>query len=316
LALLDRFAEIGDRERVGSIRNLQARLAAEPIERESSAIYRNLNLEPDFIDSLTSPYTPPGGIFGVGLWGSAQGFFPTVFALGPPGLAEPGSPKPLVVTYVRGVLERRLGFVPMGFLVVELPPPELEARAEPGDRIRCLNNTGTLGIPVYTSLGQLALTTAGHVAESVGAKVLTNEHVLGIVIQTDQPANHAPGEACADLAVVSVPAGHPEGPRHIIGLGTATQNAKVESLTPGGRRAGWVRGASEKWANTLQDGAWGDVFVTNEAISTRGDSGAPCLGEGGEIVGHIVAGADPAYSLVQDIQFQLTAFGVTPSLGT
>ncbi len=53
-------------------------------------------------------------------------------------------------------------------------------------------------------------------------------------------------------------------------------------------------------------GAWGEVYITSAAISVGGDSGAPVLLAGSSIAGgHIVAGDDVTYSIVQDAGYQL-----------
>jgi hypothetical protein len=320
MPLLDRFVDVAGHDAVNSVRRAQAELAASPVVPDHPTFYRRLRLHPDYVDVLSSPMTPPGGIFGVGLWEAAGGLHPAAGELAPAVFVvafsdleeEVRAYAPLDESDAAPLILERLGFLPEQFIAVELPPPDPQTWGPPGSGIECMGNFGRLGIPVWTRSGDRGVTTAGHVATSVGATVRHGGEVIGYVATTDYPARHNPGVDCADLAVITL---HPrvrDLDDGLAGVGTAVQYDPVEAvLAPDGASSGWVRGVSESWANTPSDGSWGDVLITNRAISAPGDSGAPCLHED-QVVGHVVAGADPAYTLVQDVSFQLTRSGVRP----
>ena len=64
---------------------------------------------------------------------------------------------------------------------------------------------------------------------------------------------------------------------------------------------------SPSFALTPDQASWGEVAITAEAISVGGDSGAAVARNDGAIVGFVVAGYGSAYTLIQDIEYALSA---------
>lgn len=313
MALLDRYTELAGPSAVNEVRLLGAQLASEAAVSDSPGLYRTFGFSDDEVESLASSLTPTGGIYGVGLWQlNNQEFQPAVFTVGSPGLTRP-EVVPIEDSPVSLLISGRIGYRPTRTLAVVFPPHMPQQAVSPGDDIACMGSSGTLGIPVWASDGSRAFTTAGHVGSSVAAQVLAGGSQVGLVSQTDSPANHAQGDECADLAIITLHPSVGDTPHGFTGVATGAQFENIESVTRQGPQVGWVRGVSDNWGDTPTTGTWGDVLITDHAISQPGDSGAPCHRDGW-IVGTIVAGAVPAYSLVQDIQYQLTKANIKARL--
>lgn len=316
MPLLDAFAERVGPGTIQSLRTVQNQLHEAPQRPERPIMYRRLDLEPDVADALASSFTPSFGIFGVGLWGGPDDFEPAVFLLGSPALERPMVVGPVGRTLMGQLVQERLGYLPADLTAVLVPPMDPQRTVAPGASIVCAGNRGTLGMPVWTTRGRKGVTTAGHVGRSVGAKVTHGEHVLGYVDSTDHPGINARGVNCADLAVIEL---HPSVDSAWLGatpsgVSNAGQYDELTTIQADGGRKGFVRGVSESWASTPQDGAWGDVLLTDEAISVPGSSGALCVDQSGRAVGHIVGGAVPAFSAVQDVNYQLTKSDIRPRI--
>lgn len=89
--------------------------------------------------------------------------------------------------------------------------------------------------------------------------------------------------------------------------GVADQNDAVVAYGQNGPRSASLRApVIPSFALTTHEGAWKDVFLTSQAVSVKGDSGAPVVLDGTDtVVGLVVAGAG-SYSLVQDISYVLS----------
>lgn len=166
---------------------------------------------------------------------------------------------------------------------------------------------GTAGVAAKWQQ-QPCMLTAGHVANPYGANVMASGASVGAVMFADWLGNnHGPQDIVADVSVVVLAPG--------VGLNqgpavTARSSVKqYDDVTAYGARSGpqsgWVRyGLLPNFALSKSKGRWGEVSLTDRAISVGGDSGAPVLLTGtSTIVGHIVAGAGNAYSIIQDIGY-------------
>ena len=313
MAILDAFAELVGPRVIQEIRQVQAELLSNRMDDENPAsFYRQLELDDHLSESFSSSSTPLGGIFGVGIWNlddtpSEAG--PALFML---GSADMRAPVELDDNKVASsILESRLSRFPADFTVVQLPPPTSQAKVGPGDSVSSMGTPGGLGVPVWTTNGGRGVTTAGHVARSVGAQVdLPGHGAIGYVETTDHPGLHGQGEECADLAVVALRSSVNDSSHNFSGLKNGTTYGRLNSITPSGRHKGWVRGVSDQWADTLGTGVWADVLISDVAISKSGDSGSAVVDDDDYVLGHVVAGADPAYSLIQDANYQLSKAGV------
>ena len=200
--------------------------------------------------------------------------------------------------------------------LVTLPMPW--EQLSPGTRALTQNSYSTLG-PHVDVAGVAAITTAGHALQQVGAPVHEpNGTLIGNVIWTDDLSKHNPGHRCADIALVEIAPGMTvSGGPTITGTGKAAGHDAIVAHRATGATNAWVRGVAVSFARAANVGSWGDVLITDTAISAPGDSGAPVLVDDGSaaIVAHVVGGHQTVYSLVQDTAFLQTeaGFQVVPS---
>lgn len=310
MPLLDSFQDRVAPEQLRSIRTVQAQLS-EPPQIVETVTTLGVRYSDELIDLIRSPFTPPWGIFGVGLWEVNEEPRPTIFMVGSVELTKPALLESLDDELRRRLVAGRLGYVPEGFEVVAFPPADPQLSIHVGSKIECMGSAGTLGLPVWTAGGQRGATTAGHVGSSVGAKVTADAQVLGFVETTQFPAQKTRGAVCADMAVIALhPAVTEIGPT-VTAVANAAQYDELTTVEIDAK-TGFVRGVSESWANTSTDGAWGDVLISDEAISQPGSSGMLCVNGDNAAVGHVVGGAVPAYSAIQDVNYQLTSLGIHP----
>lgn len=199
-------------------------------------------------------------------------------------------------------------------LVVGLPQPQEQHPVRSGDALTSGSKTGTCGVEVVASSGARGVLSAGHVLPTVGAAVVANGSNLGTVSFTDSLSKHQPGEDVADVAVVDLdPAVTMSRPYGINAQGSAKSLDSVIAHGQSGNKAGRVLAAVPSFAFRPGVGSWKDALLTDRAISQGGDSGAPVyLDDGsGTIIGHIVAGHTPAYSVIQDISYLLQEANAT-----
>jgi hypothetical protein len=194
--------------------------------------------------------------------------------------------------------------------VVSLPIPyEQSATAVAGEDLVCHGIKGTCGVEVRTANGSAAVLTAGHVARPVGSSIFASGSKIGSVLFTDSLSQHSPPVLAADVAVVELGRGVvATNRRRVPGQVQAKQLDNVVADHQGGPpQSGWIRNAVTSFALRQNVGLWGEVFVTDRAISIGGNSGAPVyLNDGSDrLLGHVVAGAPPAYTLIQDIGYIL-----------
>jgi hypothetical protein len=262
-------------------------------------------------EAVLSLSTPPAGIYGGGVVRHQDDLRLAVFLM-----VELLRAADVVDSDIVGLPESRvisrylqeLGmFLTDDTMIVGLEYPS--EQVAPGDALFCLGMRGTCGVAVATSTGEAGILTAGHVARGLNVSVDDATGRIGTVLWFDSLAEHAPREACADVAVIKLRAGvGVTGGPAIATSGTADQRSRVVSHGQEGPRSAWLRAPlMPSFALTQDRGDWGDVFLTSQAISIGGDSGAPVLldDETKTVVGLIVAGAG-SYSLVQDISYVFT----------
>jgi hypothetical protein len=281
--------------------------------------------------------TPPAGIYGVGA--TVSGHFPsepqpTWIMIDPSGRHRPqlaifvipqllgrsASDKDVASTPIQNtrlgpLVSKFTGDVPGELRVVSLPIPyEQNATAMAGSDLVCNGVTGTCGVGVRTSIGHASILTAGHVGRPLGSSVFASNSKIGSVVFTDSLSQHSPTDTVADVAVVELEHNVvATNSRRVPGQAQAKQLDNVVADHLQGPQQAWIRNVVTSFALTQNMGLWGEAFLTDRAISYSGHSGAPVyLNDGSHrIVGHIVAGAPPAYTLIQDISYILQYANVT-----
>ena len=323
MALLERLAEThGDlAESVATIeRQLQERRrAAGGLDRSTERPYRDvIALERAFTgvdlsraaEAVLASSTPPAGIYGTGVVTEDREPRPAIFVmvelLNAARLLRTDVIPWTASEVIHGYLQDLGLELPEGTLVVGLERPE--EQVAPGDPLVCLGVRGTCGIAVVASAATSAVLTAGHAARPVGSSVDDASGRIGTVAWSDSLSQHPAGAVCADAAVVELrPGFRASGGPAIVNAGVADQNDAVVAYGQNGPRSAWLRApVIPSFALTTHEGAWKDVFLTSQAVSVKGDSGAPVVLDGtGTVVGLVVAGAG-SYSLVQDISYVLS----------
>jgi hypothetical protein len=261
-------------------------------------------------ERLLSHRTPPLGIHGVGLLAlDPEQIYPVLVAM-PELFGIPELRQPLLVGRIgespfRGILEQSGLDIPHETLTIAIPPPE-ENYAKV--QIEGHSEAGTLGIPVWLKDGQAGALTAGHVAREVGAVVTINDHIAGEVVYSNHRSKYLHPEAIADVAAILLYDGGAEahGLPEIAGTGDAAELATVWPYNRSGigKTGETIRLIHDRFAVDEQ-AAWADVFLVDAAISQGGDSGSIVINNENLVVGQVVGGHPPAYSVVQDINLLL-----------
>jgi hypothetical protein len=283
-------------------------VAGRPVARAVEAAFREPS-RPRVAEAVLPMSTPPAGIYGGGVVRYDDDLRLALFVMIEVLRAAGFMDRDVIELTESRELAQYLSELGLDLhdptLVVGLERPQ--EHVAPGDPVVCLGMRGTCGVAVSTEQGNPAFLTAGHVARPVGTTVDDATGRIGTVVWSDSLADHRPGEVCADAGVVELRADIPvQGGPGIAVSGSASQLAHVVSHGQRGPRSAWLRvPLMPSFALTTNEGAWGDVFLTDQAISIGGDSGAPVLlDETNTLVGLIVAGAG-SYSLVQDISYVL-----------
>jgi len=270
------------------------------------------------VEAVESDETPPGGIYGVGATSDARGnVVPILYVIEElidwsDSTAVPSS---IWDQHVAATVASRYSHnLPKTLLVSGLPRPEEYGVLNTGDEIVCEGARGTCGIKVRQGVNDSLVLTAGHVAKRVNAPVASGGNHVGTVIFSDYLGRHSSDEIVADVAVVDV-----ESSTTIASKRTGTEPAVGKQLDPvvidgrSGPIDGWIRSVVPSFALRANAGCWGEVLLTDRAISQPGDSGSPAdLDDGSNtVLGHVVGGFYPAYTLIQDLSYVMAAAGVS-----
>lgn len=318
-------------------RSLSRRVIGKPPER-----FLSRRMPPDVVREVLADSSPPGGIFGVGA--SAIGpdhLYPAIFTI--PALAARVSSaehadyesiqEPTLIgnTLADSIIAayRAREAQPKNLYVVGLPTPvEMDDHVKVGSKISCrrsqiagmgmervVTSHGRCGVEVVIrSTGERAVVTAGHVAHPKGAFVMANDRAIGRVVYADYLAAHQSTETIADVAVVKLEEGVAVSNTRIIsGAGAGKKLDLVVADGGQGSKEARILGLMESFALKRGVGCWGQVLITDRAISISGDSGTPVyLSDGsGTVIGHVVAGHSAAYTIIQDIDYILQRGNVT-----
>jgi len=214
---------------------------------------------------------------------------------------------------IAGVLDRHEEEV----AIIGLPAPV--AQVGPGEEAHCGAGPASFGSRVWLPSGARGLLTAGHGAPVAGTAAYdAASNLVGKVIDTvhcGSPTVSA-GAPTPDVATIELDPNTPDTPT---GAPTAGFPATAQlwdtvtsygSVTSGASAAVLIAGASFAGSSPTT-GVYGETLQTAYPISAGGDSGAPVYNQAGELVGHVVAGYAGVYSVVQDVTYQLNAFGAS-----
>jgi hypothetical protein len=197
---------------------------------------------------------------------------------------------------------------------VLLAVPSPEPQFAPGQRAQCAGRQGTFGAWVRNSAGERRILTAGHVVTGVGAIVHDARGGTAQVEAFEDPAMSPPDLPVADLAVLNVlsgvdrSGGNWTGPPQVARGGEPLTGYGAQSRTTHGE----VLAFCTFCAVPRMGGQWSNTYMTQASMSVGGDSGGPVVhSDTGSIVGHIVGGAEDLTTWVQEIDYQLTRFGLT-----
>lgn len=270
--------------------------------------------------ALDGRFGPPGGIYGHGvLFGTPPRPIVVVDQL----LAPYGGAPHEVTLF--GALSSAIGmgdYLPRGTYAVGIPPPEpQQARFadDSGLAVRVGGQRATLGLPVSTPSVVQGFTTAGHAVNDVPVPVRDSR---GAIIGTAVTARNLSGmlptvgpvnvdSAVADIAIIDMDNFGTQSfapPTGTFAVRPARSREGV-SLFKNSKARSWVRSVVKDFALRLDLASWGEVSLTAEAMSRGGDSGSLVVGDDGAVVGHIVAGHEGVYSVVQDMDYCLREVG-------
>jgi len=267
-------------------------------------------LRPPSMESRALNFSEQTGwsaLCGVGLVLEGRNLRPVLLSTGiAPGDKVPFDKEPTLVSVVNKALgpDRAQGWL-SDAVVYGVTPPTFHVAV--GDVITA-PNSGTVGSNVsWKSFS--GFLTAGHVANPVSAAVADPSGTLGKIAYSNDPAGH--GKVVeADVAVVELAPGVTCG-RQIPNTATGNPNDAVV-----------VRGQlGSVNANIMGKLAWvffptynatcGDTYFTTAQASQPGDSGAPVLSNGGELLGHVVGASVGFCTYIQDIHYQLSFIGAS-----
>lgn len=278
------------------------------------ALHESFGLDLRLARVIADPETAPHGVLGVGAWFSDErGLVPAVFvsegvvAEAETPLSSSALPQ-LLGTDDRHLLEWAVA--------IPLPPAELHSAADPltpaGSEITVGSHLATAGITVTDlTSGTAGFLTAGHAARASGlvARDSTGS-TIGRVTRTSAEPPLWQTHPGADVALIQpfTPA-QPAAPTPI--RASIPPEDVVFRSARGPLPTSLIGAVPSLWFNAAHP-PWSQVALTAQAVSRRGDSGGPVYTEDGHVIGHIVGGHPAAYSVIQDIEFQLGAIGARP----
>ncbi|MFD4644817.1 trypsin-like serine protease [Streptomyces sp. NPDC058441] len=203
--------------------------------------------------------------------------------------------------------------LPGDVAIIGLPRPEEQALI--GDAMHCGAGLATCGAPVVTKEG-VGFITAGHAAPFVGAAAFdVGANLIGYVSFTNSCRSVNPWEATADVAVVEFENDdyRQQYAASDVALGTATETDVVtaEGAITRGMSSHLLTVGAKILGPSEAGGNWDEAMITIRDISAKGDSGAAVFNQRQELIGHIVGGRRGAYSVAQDITYQLSFCGLS-----
>jgi hypothetical protein len=281
----------------------QRRSATASVALEATARRHADSFDAVVLERLLAADTPPLGVYGTGLYRVGERFLPALFVM--PELVGARELKSISVQHAKpGVpavtLLGRLNLdVPPDGLVVAMPLPSEEAVS-----VHC-DMWGTLGIPVWLADGRKGILTAGHVASTLGAAPTVDGKPIGTVIYRNHRKLHRSPETSADVSAIALSEDGVQivgsAPYQAIGSAIKLHRARALGRSQTNPAGDLIRSVHISVAvDTF--GEWEDIATVDAAISIPGDSGAAVLDDDDEVIGQIVGGHPPAYSLVQNVE--------------
>lgn len=293
---------------------------------------QRLGLSQSALAAVTDPNGPPIGIYGVGVVvDDNRDVHTTVFTV--PEFFGKGSGLghfygfDIRETPVASLLRHYgvRGDTLNGVQGLTLPAPRLQkSSVKVGSSIRNEGMRGTCGVRVQLPDGKVGALTAGHAVPTVGTAVKSGISVVGLVDSTSHLRMYGPDEVVADVGVIRFNSDVDVINNRTVYQASGKLKDSVVVDTVSGSRMGWIRAVVSSFALQQSIACWTDVMLTDRAVSTEGDSGAPAyLGandnsmerweedRGDGVLGHVVAGHERVYSVIQDIDAILSASEVS-----
>lgn len=195
-------------------------------------------------------------------------------------------------------------------IVVGIPPPRLTFC--PGDTVASAK-TGTLGSRVTDTTGAPSILTAGHVAGNEGSiAVAPGAGVIGEVTYSRYPEVVARGQSTQDVALIRLRNPQDGCERRFDSVSDGSLYDEVSIVGSGPRGSSFLSQEVMLMAIPGQPGALTDLWLTAEAISLDGDSGAAVhKKDTTELVGHIVGLVEGYASMVQKGMSAFAACGAS-----
>jgi hypothetical protein len=230
--------------------------------------------------------------------------------------------RPFLETYeisslgrLRGQFAERVGADAESLAVIALPAPQ--PQLAPGDEAHCGAGRASFGARITTASSARGILTAGHAAPRVGSGAYdAHANLVGSVTATVD-CDSVPGAVpTPDVATVELEGFVPDTPApgpvaSVLGTARMWDTVIAYGSVTAAHSARLVVAGTAFAGRDETVGAYGEAAITTAAISAPGDSGAPVYNQAGELVAHIVAGLPGVYSVIQDVTYQLNAFGAS-----
>lgn len=263
---------------------------------------------PDWLqreNAYSRPVAPALGIYSVALGGDRHERS-VIFLCDESLVSRPGELDSGISSLLGAVIENLGGQIPRDALVFGVPAPE--PHCAPSEPVLVLpQNNGVLGATITTPQGAPGILTAGHVAGSMNAAAWWKGAPIGSVSFTEDPSVGPPTAALGDVAVITLSVALTGVGPSIQMKGQVQPGDDLECHTYHGVAVAPVLAGLAPWvASPNLSGLWGAIYFTMGSFSQPGDSGAPVLLAGTDvIVGHVVGGSGAYTSYVQAIDYQL-----------
>lgn len=257
--------------------------------------------------AAADPHTAPNGVYGVGVWHVGSTLAAAIFVQ--PGLAPPET-APLSSSQARFLFPEPDREFLNEIVAVPLPPPvEFSAPTGPGSSITIGTRHATAGAFVRRN-GTFGILTAGHAAPNVGVLARTETgDAIGKVEASLCRSTTSTLSPTADVAFIGMT--NRRSPKPGPGIKAMAPRDAVTVWGQRGPVSTWVQGMMKEMVVTPDTASWGEVTLTGTAVASEGDSGGPVETGDGLLVGHVVGGTPRAYSVIQDIEYQLNAIQAT-----
>jgi hypothetical protein len=258
-------------------------------------------------DNRERPLRVARGLCGVGLFADKGGIWPSIFVDAPKMQGKLAALEPSEYPRINDILGQ-VFFYGREWLTKNLkivPVASCKIQANSADAITCVGIRGRFGVPVNWS-GSRGYMTAGHVGQQVGNTVYdASKAGIGAVVFASDPQPNQYATADFDIALVECDPNAVINNLRIGNFATAAANESVLVHAGNPPLPTDILAYCKWFAATQSAVTFADVYLSSNAVTVDGDSGAPVtLRKSGEVIGHVVAGGANT-SCFQDIKPQL-----------